>query len=156
MPVIESHFKPPFFLRNGHVQTILPVLFPRWLNVVYERERLELEDGDFIDIDWSRKGRDRVAILLHGLEGCTDNGYIRGMAAALNEAGWDALAWNFRGCGEELNRIPRFYHSGETGDLAAVIRHASATYSSIALVGFSLGGNVVLKYLGEAGTLMPL
>jgi len=150
MPVIQSHFKPPFFLRNGHVQTILPVLFPRWLDVVYERERLELGDGDFLDMDWSRRGRGRLAILLHGLEGCTDNGYMRGMASALNAAGWDALGWNFRGCGEELNRIPRFYHSGETGDLAAVIRHASATYSSIALVGFSLGGNVVLKYLGEA------
>jgi len=150
MPVIQSHFKPPLFLRNGHLQTILPVLFPRRVDVVYERERLELDDGDFLDMDWSRKGRNRLAVLLHGLEGCTDNGYIRGMAAALNAAGWDALAWNFRGCGEELNRLPHFYHSGETSDLARVIRHASATYSSIALVGFSLGGNVVLKYLGEA------
>ncbi|MGB8354905.1 MAG: alpha/beta fold hydrolase [Chthoniobacteraceae bacterium] len=150
MPVIQSHFNPPFFLRNGHVQTILPVLLPRRFDIVYERERLELDDGDFLDMDWSRQGRGRLAVLLHGLEGCTDNGYIRGMAVALNAAGWDTVAWNFRGCGEELNRLPRFYHSGETGDLAAVIRHASAIYSSIALVGFSLGGNVVLKYLGEA------
>jgi len=150
MPVVQSLFKPPFLLRNGHVQTILPVLFPRRSKVVYERERLELDDGDFIDLDWSRSTRGRLAILLHGLEGRTDNGYIVGMAAALNAAGWDALAWNFRGCSGELNRLPRFYHSGETGDLAAVIRHAARSFQKIVLVGFSLGGNVVLKYLGEA------
>jgi predicted alpha/beta-fold hydrolase len=71
------------------------------------------------------------------------------MAAALIAAGWDVLAWNFRGCGGEANRLPRFYHSGETGDLSAVIEHAGATYSHIALIGFSLGGNMTLKYLGE-------
>lgn len=150
MPVIPSLFKPPFLLRNGHVQTILPVVFPRRSRVIYERERLELEDGDFIDLDWSRSDRERLAILLHGLEGCTDNGYIVGMAAALNAAGWDVLAWNFRGCSGELNRLPRFYHSGETGDLTAVIQRAATSYSKIVPVGFSLGGNVVLKYLGEA------
>jgi predicted alpha/beta-fold hydrolase len=72
------------------------------------------------------------------------------MATALHAAGWDALAWNFRGCGKEMNRLPRFYHSGETGDLGAVIRFAATKYSRIALVGFSLGGNLTLKYLGEA------
>jgi len=72
------------------------------------------------------------------------------MATALHAAGWDALAWNFRGCGKEMNRLPRFYHSGETGDLGAVIRFAARKYSRIALVGFSLGGNLTLKYLGEA------
>jgi len=150
MPIVQSLFKPPFLLGNGHLQTILPVLLPRRINITYERERLELEDGDFLDLDWSRSGHGRVAILLHGLEGCTDNGYMRGMAAALNATGWDALAWNFRGCSGESNRLPRFYHSGETGDIAAVVRHASTNYSDIVLVGFSLGGNVVLKYLGEA------
>ena len=91
-------------------------------------------------------------MLTHGLESDAHAGYIRGMAAALHAAGWDALAWNFRGCGGEPNRLPRFYHSGETGDLGAVVRHAAARggYGHIALVGFSLGGNVTLKYLGEA------
>jgi predicted alpha/beta-fold hydrolase len=74
------------------------------------------------------------------------------MAAALNAAGWDVLAWNFRGCGGEANRLQRFYHSGDTGDLAAVIERASAAYERIALIGFSLGGNVTLKYLGEGWT----
>jgi predicted alpha/beta-fold hydrolase len=72
------------------------------------------------------------------------------MAAALNKAGWDALAWNFRGCGDEPNRLPRFYHSGATDDLRFVIQHAASNYSRLALVGFSLGGNLILKYLGEA------
>jgi predicted alpha/beta-fold hydrolase len=150
MPIVTSQFDPHAFLRNGHGQTILPVLLPRRLDIVYERERLELADGDFLDLDWARAGGGRLAILSHGLEGCSGNDYIRGMAESLNAAGWDALAWNFRSCSGELNRLPRFYHSGETGDIAAVIAHAAAFYKSIALVGFSLGGNVTLKYLGEA------
>ena len=150
MPIVTSQFDPHALLRNGHGQTILPALLPRAFDLVYERERLELADGDFVDLDWSRAGRGRVAILSHGLEGCPANDYIRGMAESLNAAGWDVLAWNFRSCSGELNRLPRFYHSGDTGDIAAVVAHASAIYKSIALVGFSLGGNVTLKYLGEA------
>jgi len=150
MPIVASRFHPPAFLHNGHVQTILPMLLLRRLSIVFERERLELEDGDFLDLDWARVGGDKLAILSHGLEGRSDDGYNRGMATALHAAGWDALAWNFRGCGKEMNRLPRFYHSGETGDLGAVIRFAATKYSRIALVGFSLGGNLTLKYLGEA------
>jgi predicted alpha/beta-fold hydrolase len=134
------------------MQTILPVLFPRRLILPFDRERLELNDGDFLDLDWSRSGRKRVAILSHGLEGGSKDVCVRGMAAALVAAGWDVLAWNFRGCGGEANRLLRFYHSGETGDLAAVIEHAAAAYERIALIGFSLGGNVTLKYLGEERT----
>jgi hypothetical protein len=133
------------------VQTVLPVLLPRRVNLSFERERWELADGDFLDLDWARSGRQRVAILSHGLEGSSKNACVRGMAAALVAAGWDVLAWNFRGCGGEPNRLLRFYHSGETGDLAAVIGYAAAEYARIALIGFSLGGNVTLKYLGEAG-----
>ena len=150
VPVIASAFHPLPLLHNGHVQTILPVLLPRLVRVNFERERLELADGDFVDLDWVRAGRDRVAILTHGLEGSSAQTYIRGMAAALNATGWDVLAWNFRGCSGEPNRLPRAYHSGETGDLAAVIAQAvAAGYRRVALVGFSLGGNIVLKYLGE-------
>jgi predicted alpha/beta-fold hydrolase len=150
MPVVRSAFHPPAFLRNGHVQTILPVLFRRPPSVAVETERLELPDGDFIDLDGMRAGHRKLVILTHGLEGCSRNSYIRGMAAEVQRAGWDALAWNFRGCGEELNRLPRFYHSGETADLGALIVHAAPHYEEIALIGFSLGGNVTLKYLGEA------
>ena len=150
MPIISSRFRPPAFLGNGHLQTILPVLLPRRIDLPMTRTRLELDDGDFLDLDWARSRRDRLAILSHGLEGSTSQKYIRGMARTLLDAGWDVLAWNFRGCGDEPNRLLRAYHSGDTGDLAAVVAHAAADYARIALVGFSLGGNVTLKYLGEA------
>lgn len=132
---------------------MLPALFPLKLPFVFKRERIELEDGDFLDLYWSRLAGESprpLVILSHGLEGSAGNGYIVGMAAAFNAAGWDALAWDFRGCGIEPNRLLRFYHSGETRDLASVIGHAAPRYSRIALVGFSLGGNITLKYVGEA------
>jgi len=150
MPCISSDFHPPAYFRNGHLQTIVGALLPRRLNVAFRRERLEMPDGDFLDLDWAATSRNRLAILSHGLEGSTRGAYIQGMATALNNAGWDALAWNFRGCGEEGNRLPRYYHSGETGDLSAVVRRAAELYDRIALIGFSLGGNLTLKYLGEA------
>lgn len=111
---------------------------------------MELGDGDFLDLDWLRAGNRRLVILTHGLEGHSGAGYIRAAAEALHCAGWDALAWNFRGCSGEENRLPRFYHSGETADLGAVIARGARDYPTVALVGFSLGGNVTLKYLGEA------
>ncbi len=150
MPVIKSEFSAPAFLANGHVQTIMGAFLRRGRRVRFQRERLELEDGDFLDLGWLRQGRDRLAILSHGLEGSAEQGYIRGMAAALASAGWDTLAWNFRGCGENPNRLVRLYHSGATEDLRPVIERAAASYSRIALVGFSLGGNLTLKYMGEA------
>ena len=150
MPVLTSRFRPPSFLGNGHAQTILPVLLPRRIAIPFTRTRLELDDGDFLDLDWTRAGHGRLAILAHGLEGRSSQKYIRGMAETLHNARWDVLAWNFRGCGGEPNRLPRAYHSGDTADLAAVIAHAAADYPRIALIGFSLGGNVTLKYLGEA------
>jgi predicted alpha/beta-fold hydrolase len=150
VPIIQSTFRPPIFLQNGHVQTILPVLLRRSRRIIFERERLELEDGDFLDLDWIRGGGKRLAILTHGLEGSSDADYVFGMAETMSGVGWDILAWNFRGCGKEPNRLARFYHSGETGDIAAVVRHAAGGYGGIALIGFSLGGNVTLKYLGEA------
>jgi len=149
MPIVRSEFAPPFFLRNGHVQTILGALRPRRIGLAYESERLELPDGDFVDLDWARAGHRRVAVLSHGLEGNSQNNDIRGLASALNASGWDVLAWNFRGCSGETNRLMRFYHSGETLDLAAVIAHAATRYADLALAGFSLGGNMTLKYLGE-------
>ncbi len=157
MPVLESRFRPPAWLRNAHLQTVWHVVRPRRWTLPQVPERLELPDGDFLDLAWMRRDAggapaDRLAVLTHGLESDAQAGYILGMASALHAAGWDALAWNFRGCGPEPNRLPRFYHSGETGDLGTVVRHAAerGPYTHIALVGFSLGGNVTLKYLGEA------
>jgi hypothetical protein len=118
----------------------------------FEIETLELPDGDFLSLGWRRAGSQKLAILCHGLEGSMDAGYIRRTAAALFQSGWDVLAWNLRGCGPVPNRLLAGYHCGKTDDLGEVIRHAESQYSSVALVGFSLGGNLVLKYLGEAAT----
>jgi hypothetical protein len=119
--------------------------------VSYQRERIETPDGDFLDIDWSLVGASRVAVLLHGLEGDSKRAYMLGMAKALNRNGWDALAMNFRSCSGEVNRKVSFYHSGYTEDLATVLSvvDARGQHSEAALIGFSLGGNLVLKYLGE-------
>jgi predicted alpha/beta-fold hydrolase len=150
MPIATTTFHPPARFANGHVQTILGATVPRPANFRFVRERLELDDGDFLDLDWLRRGTRHLAILSHGLEGCSTQPYIRGLASSLQAAGWDVLAWNYRGCSGEANRLPRAYHSGETGDLGAVIAHAAPGYAQLALVGFSLGGNITLKYVGEA------
>lgn len=150
MPLISSAYLAPPGLRNGHVQTILPVLLPRRRPKWQRRERLDLPDGDFVDLDWFSGGHSRLVILSHGLEGSAEAIYMRGMAATLTAAGWDVLGWNFRGCSGPSNRLPRSYHSGESADLRVVIEHAAQDYARIALVGFSLGGNITLKCVGEA------
>jgi predicted alpha/beta-fold hydrolase len=150
MPVIPSQFNPPWPLRNGHLQTILPVILGCRRRVAYHRERLELADGDFLDFDWLTAGNDRLAVLSHGLEASSRDSTVLGMAATLHNAGWSVLAWNYRGCSEEMNRLPRLYHSGDTADLGKVIDYAAKQFSILGLVGFSLGGNLVLKYLGES------
>lgn len=154
MPVIaESTYRAPRLFANPHVQTIFPSLFRKVDGVHYRRERIDTLDGDFLDLDFSEVGSDRVAIVLHGLEGDTSKAYVCGMVKAFNRSGWDAVALNFRGCSGECNRKERFYHSGDTVDLHTIVTHVSERYhySRMALIGFSLGGNVVLKYLGEGG-----
>ncbi|NJM25047.1 MAG: alpha/beta fold hydrolase [Bacteroidia bacterium] len=117
----------------------------------YTRERIATPDDDFLDIDWLQAGADKLVIISHGLEGNTQRPYVRGMARAAAAHGFDVLAWNYRGCSETLNHQRRFYHSGATDDLAVVVNHAHQLqrYREICLVGFSLGGNLTLKYLGE-------
>jgi uncharacterized protein len=157
MPLIEhSSYAAPLSLLNGHVHTLVSALFRKVDPIEYQRERIKTPDNDFLDLDWSCPGADRLAILSHGLEGNSTRPYMLGMARALNESGWDAVAWNYRGCSGEPNATPRLYHSGETSDLDCVVSHAVETkrYSHIALIGFSLGGNVVLKYLGERGDFL--
>ncbi len=158
MPVTHhSSYAAPVWLPGGHAQTIFPALFRQFSPSASRGERLELPDGDFIDLEWSGNAGSRLAILSHGLEADMKTGYIRGMAAALIRRGWDVLVWNFRGCGGEPNRLLRMYHSGATEDLRAVVSHAMAHHpaESIDLVGFSLGGNLTLKYLGENPAELP-
>jgi predicted alpha/beta-fold hydrolase len=152
MPLIEkSTYRPPAWLRGGHMQTIHPALFRKVAPVTTRCERLELDDGDFLDLEWTGGGSPRLAILCHGLEGGPRAAYMQGMARALAARGWDVLAWAFRGCGAEPNRLASFYHSGKTEDLDAVVRHAARVHPAekIDLLGFSLGGNLALKYIGE-------
>jgi len=150
MPILISSFISPPLLEGGHRQTILPALLPRRFWSWQQQQRLELPDGDFLDLSWQQKGHARLVILSHGLEGSAQAIYIRGMAETLHQAGWDVLAWNYRSCGGMENRLIRSYHSGASDDLRAVIDHAAQGYDKIALVGFSLGGNITLKYAGES------
>lgn len=159
MPIIpRSSYAPPMFLRNTHAQTLLPVaLRPRPI-VRYQRNRLELPDNDFIDIDVafanpSKQPGRRVAIISHGLEGNSEKKYMLGMARSFLLSGWDVIARNFRGCSGEINRLPTLYCSGDTDDLGHVVRWAlKHNYEQIILVGFSMGGSQTIKYLGEQGT----
>ncbi len=150
MPVLPSSYRAPRWLHGGHVQTLLPVLLPRRRTAPWSRERLNLPDGDFLDLFWLRQAAKRLAILSHGLEGSAQATYVRGMAATLAGAGWDVLAWNYRGCGGVENNLMRSYHSGESGDLRLVIHHAAQEYAHLVLIGFSLGGNISLKCVGES------
>ncbi|SRX72789.1 YheT family hydrolase [Aequorivita antarctica] len=153
MPLIKSNYKPLFPFKNGHFSTIYSAKLRPSPNLVQQRERLQLPDGDFMDIDWSfaNKPSRKVAILLHGLEGNAQRTYMKGQARILNQNGWDAAAVNFRGCSGEDNLSYQSYNAGKTDDLEAIINHIlkKDKYTEITLVGFSLGGNLLLKYLGE-------
>lgn len=149
MPLIPSTYKAPVYLFNAHLETVIPSVF-RKVAGTYQRERLELADGDFLDLDWMSRQQRKLVIISHGLEGSSERHYTKGMAVHFFKHGWDALAWNCRGCSGEINRLPRFYHHGATEDLAAVVDHAlRKNYNHIVLVGFSMGGSMTLKYLGE-------
>lgn len=143
-------YKAPLFLFNAHLETIYPSLIRRVPLQLYTRERITTPDNDFLDLDWLTQGSTRLIIISHGLEGNSQRPYIKGLARAAFLKGFDVLAWNFRGCSEEMNRQLRFYHSGATEDLDTIVQHAQKNnYTEIYLMGFSLGGNLTLKYLGE-------
>lgn len=150
--------KSGFPFSSGHVQTLFPPLLRPKPAVRYERQRLETSDGDFIDLDWSRRGRRRLVVILHGLEGHSGRTYVLGMVRAANQSGFDGLAMNFRGCSGEPNRRPGMYHSGWTRDLHETLCMVTARYDydSIDLIGFSLGANIILKYLGEHPGEIPV
>jgi predicted alpha/beta-fold hydrolase len=151
MPVIDSNYSHPRLLKNPHLHTLMSAVLRRRPQVAYLRERLELPDGDFIDLDWSVKDTSRLVILTHGMEGSSKSKYILHTVQAINNACASALAWNMRGCSGEINRKLHFYHSGKTEDLAAVVDHARRRgFRKIYLVGFSLGGNLTLLYLARA------
>ena len=155
MPVLHSNYPdPPFYyLRNQHLETVLPISLRPVAKVPYERERLELPDGDFVLLDWWRQQSHRLVILSHGLEDDSQAAYMRGMARHWYRQGWDVLAWNYRTCGGEMNRLPRLYSHADSPDLHEVVQHAlqGDRYRDVGLVGCSLGGSVTIRYVGEQG-----
>ncbi|MBF7729958.1 hydrolase [Pseudomonas sp. N040] len=152
---MSAPFKPAWWLRNAHLQTLWSAFFRRAPQLPRTRERLWLEDGDFLDLDWfgPHEATTPLVLVLHGLTGSSGSHYVLGLQQALAAQGWASVALNWRGCSGEPNLLPRGYHSGVSEDLATVIRHLQAArpLAPLFAVGYSLGGNVLLKYLGETG-----
>jgi hypothetical protein len=154
-------YRPPWWFRGRHLQTIWGPLLRRRPRPLLRRERWETPDGDFLDLDWlasSTADTDgSLVVVLHGLEGSSDSHYCRGLLHEVSAAGGHGVVLNFRSCSGALNRLPRLYHSGETQDLAWVVARLieAAPDRPLALVGVSLGGNVLLKWLGEVGGTAP-
>lgn len=152
MPLLASRYRPAWWLPGPHLQTLWPFLF-RPLPLRDGRiERLDTTDSDFLDLAWYGAPDAPVVVLLHGLEGGLDSHYIRRSVRALLASGYRACVMQFRGCSGVPNRLARSYHSGDTADLAFTLEHLRGTgRAPIGVVGFSLGGNVLLKWLGEQG-----
>lgn len=144
-------FKPAWWLPGPHAQTLFPYIFRRQRLPRLTRERIELDDGDFLDLDWGRHQDGPLALLLHGLEGSIRSHYATGLMTSLDRCGYQTVLLNFRGCSGEPNRLPRSYHSGDTGDVDTVLKLLVRQYPQrpVYIIGISLGGNVLLKWLGE-------
>lgn len=156
MMIVNSDFKPAWWLISSHGQTLYPTLTRNIKAPVDLVERIELPDGDFIDLAWAINGLDSqtpVVILLHGLGGSVESAYAAGLMQVFNHCGWRAVLMHFRGASSEPNRLPRAYHTGDTGDVNYFIRLLAERepQTKKAVVGVSLGGNVLLKWLGEQG-----
>ncbi|UVE18084.1 hydrolase [Pseudomonas sp. LS44] len=152
---MSTTFQPAWWLPGPHLQTLWTSLCRRPPQLQRQRERLWLEDGDFLDLDWHgpHEARAPLVLVLHGLTGSSDSLYVLGLQQRLAAQGWASVALNWRGCSGEPNLLPRGYHSGVSEDLATVIAHlrAQRPLAPLYAVGYSLGGNVLLKHLGESG-----
>ena len=150
MPILSNDYKPPFLFKYRHINTVYSSLFRKTKPVFFKRKRIETLDDDFLDIDFIENSSKKIVILCHGLEGSSDSKYIKATAKLLSLNGYSVAAMNYRFCSGEINRQLVTYHSGKTDDLHAVINYVLPNYESIYLVGFSLGGNLVLKYNGDS------
>ena len=149
MPVIKTDYKPSFFFKNRHINTIYSSLFRKTKPISFKRKRIETLDDDFLDIDFIENGSKKIVILCHGLEGSSDSKYVQATAKLLSLNGYSVAAMNYRFCSGEINRQLVTYHSGKTDDLHTVINFVLPNYDSVYLVGFSLGGNLIIKYNGD-------
>jgi len=148
-----SGFRAAWWCRNPHLQTLWPYLFRRHPKPRYRRQRVELPDGDFLDLDWlGPREAAPLVVILHGLEGGSSSHYVRALAHNLDRLNLASVVMHQRGCSGEPNRLARFYHAGETGDLRFVLEHCRRQRGDapIYAVGYSLGGNILLKWLGQA------
>ena len=154
MPRIDSTYRRPWWLPTGHLQSIYAQWLPR-PKIAYRRERLELVDGDFLDLDWADSASADAPLLVffHGLEGSSDSQYCRNTMAAANQRGWTGMVAHFRGCSGEPNRLPRSYHSGDSEHCDTVLREVRSRFPNrvVLAVGVSLGGNALTKWCGEQG-----
>ncbi len=153
-PLAPPPYIAPAWLPGGDLQTIYTSLFVSVPIVDYRRERLELTDGDFLDFDWvDGVANAPVVVLFHGLEGSSASHYARDLMHAARKRGWTGVVAHFRGCSGEDNRLPRAYFAGDSVDIETMLRHVKARHPDALLyaVGVSLGGNALLKWLGEAG-----
>ena len=149
MSANNREYKPPYFLFNTHLETIYPALFRSVIFDGSNQIEIKTDDGDFLEIDRYNSDAKKTVIICHGLEGNSRKVYVLGMSKVFKEKNWDVVAWNYRGCGQRMNDKKIFYHSGATYDLQTVIDYFSSDYDKILLLGFSLGGNLILKYLGD-------
>ncbi|MCH9693747.1 MAG: hydrolase [Gammaproteobacteria bacterium] len=166
--VVTGRFQPARWLRNPHAQTMLPSMPFAWRSrPPLRRETLELPDGDVTAVDWlaasdALPDSAPLLVILHGLEGSAESSYARMLLEAAYERGWKSCVLHFRDCGDYTNRLPRRYHAGETNDLRHFLnslqghREACGNAGPLLASGFSLGGNVLLKYLGESKNDTPL
>ncbi|MCL7764228.1 alpha/beta fold hydrolase [Polaribacter sp. Z014] len=150
MPVFTSDFAPPFPFKSGHFNTIYRSVFTKE-SCNYERKRISTWDHDFMDLDFSLVGSKTLVLLIHGLEGSSQSKYIVSTTNHLNTKGLDTVCLNLRGCSGDDNLLLSTYHSGKTEDVDFVVHHLldNYDYENIILIGFSLGGNLTLKYIGE-------
>jgi hypothetical protein len=146
---------PAFGLKNKHIQTLFPALFRKQVEPTVHIEKFELKDKDFVECYWSSKPTDKkpIVVLFHGLTGSFQSSYIQGAMSALSKNGFHVVLMHFRGCSGKENRLPRSYHSGETGDAKEFLDYLNKKYpnNQIFAVGYSLGGNMLLKLLAENG-----
>jgi len=148
---------PQILFKSGHFQTIYSFAVKRKLTIQLEEEVISTPDGDHLDLFWKKQNSKQLIILTHGLEGHAKQPYMLGMANKFYKDGSDVLAWNLRGCGKKQNKTKELYHGGVINDLSTVINHAlkNSSYESISLIGFSLGANITLRYLGDKNIKKP-